>query len=220
MPDSRRTATDESKPSLRQDDFEFLLERLDADREAAGRKYEGLRRKLIKFFEWNRCGPAEDLADQTLDRVARRLAREDVADAVGFCWGVAQYVRQESTRRMRREVALPDLPRAAQLRGPEDVESDLHERLLHERRARCLSACLGRLARGQYELFLAYYQPCPDPSALRQQLSEAEGLTIRGLRVRINRLRHQLEDCVSRCLAGAAPARRRAAASRARRGRH
>src|SRR5687767_9506003 len=133
MPDSRRTATDEAKPSLRPDDFEFLLERLDADREAAGQKYEGLRRKLIKFFEWNRCGPVEDLADETLDRVARRLARDDVEDVLRFAWGVAQYVRQESARRTRREVALPDLPRTAQLRGSEDLEGDLHERLLDER---------------------------------------------------------------------------------------
>jgi DNA-directed RNA polymerase specialized sigma24 family protein len=213
MGDSRRTATDEPKPACRQDDFESLLERLDADREAAGQKYEGLRRRLIKFFEWNRCEPVEDLADETLDRVARRLARDDVEDVIRFAWGVAQHVRQESERRMRREVAIPDLPRGAQLRGPDDVEGDLLERLLDERRARCFRACLRRLPRGQAELFVAYYQPCPDPSALRQQLSEAEGLSIRGLRVRINRLRQQLEDCVSRCLAGAAPARRRPAPS-------
>jgi DNA-directed RNA polymerase specialized sigma24 family protein len=219
VPDSRRTATDEPKASLRQNDFEFLLERLDADREAAGRKYEGLRRKLIKFFEWNRCGRAEDLTDETLDRVGRRLAREDVADVLGFAWGVAQYVRQESARRMRQEVALSDLPRAAQLRAPDDPERDLHERLLDEGRARCLSTCLRRLARGQRELFLAYYQPCPDPSALRQRLAAEAGITIRGLRVRINRLREGLEGCVWRCLAGTAPARNRRASSRDHRGR-
>jgi DNA-directed RNA polymerase specialized sigma24 family protein len=199
--------TDEPKPSPGRDDFELLLERLDADREAAGRKYEDLRRKLIKFFEWNRCWPPEDLTDETLDRVARRVAREDV-DVPSFAWGVAQHLRQESARRTRREVALPDLPRAAQLSGSDDIEGELHERLLDERRARCLSTCLRRLTRGQRELFLAYYQPCPDPSALRQRLAHEAGLSIRGLRVRINRLRERLEGCVWRCVAGASRTRR------------
>ena len=120
MPGSRRGYMDDTRShsgeGLRKSDFEGLLERLDPDRDSAGRKYEALRRKLIKFFEWNGCSPAEDLADETLDRVARRLTGADVAQVVPFAWGVAQHVRQESARRMRREVALRDLPEAAQPR--------------------------------------------------------------------------------------------------------
>src|SRR5688572_7932468 len=101
---------------LRPSDFESFLHRLDRDRESAGRKYEDLRRKLIKFFEWNRCFPAEDLADETLDRVARRLVREDVGHVLPFAWGVANHVRQESGRQMRRQVALCDLHSQEQLR--------------------------------------------------------------------------------------------------------
>jgi len=220
---SRRASMDDPKPAaaegLGKRDFEGLLERLDADRELAGRKYEGLRRKLIKFFEWNHCGAAEDLADQTLDRVARRLAREDVAHVLPFTWGVAQYVRQESGRKMRREVALFDLPEEFQPRPDEDVERDLHERLLDERRARCLDSCLRRLMPRQRELFLAYYAPCLDPSGSRQRLAAEAGLTIRGLRVKVNRLREKLESCVSRCVAGPGPRRYRLPISRERNGR-
>jgi DNA-directed RNA polymerase specialized sigma24 family protein len=221
MSGSRRASMDHTKPSttdgLRESDFEGLLDRLDSDRDSAGRKYEGLRRKLIKFFEWNRCFPAEDLADETLDRVARRLGREEVVQVLSFAWGVAQYVRQESGRRMRREVALPDMADEISLRPQADVEADLHERLLDERRGRCLSSCLNRLPHRQRELFLAYYEPCADPSARRQLLAAAAGLTIRGLRVKINRLREKLEGCVRSCVA--LPATRRYRMPAARRGR-
>src|SRR5260370_8775058 len=48
--------------------FESLLQRLDPDRERAGGKYENIRRKLIKFFQWNDCFAEEDLADEPLGR--------------------------------------------------------------------------------------------------------------------------------------------------------
>jgi DNA-directed RNA polymerase specialized sigma24 family protein len=218
VPGSRRVSMDNTRShsgqGLRKSDFEGLLERLDPDRDSAGRKYEALRRKLIKFFEWNHCRPAEDLADQTLDRVARRLTDADVAQVVPFAWSVAQHVRQESARRMRREVALPDLPEAAQPRSGDDVERDLLERLLDERCARCLVSCLRRLPHPSHELFLAYYEPGPDRSAHRQRLAAEAGLTIRGLRVRVNRLREKLESCVSRCVAGPGPIRYRIPRSR------
>src|SRR5260370_21814440 len=51
--------------------FESLLQRLDPDRERAGGKYENIRRKLIKFFQWNDCFAEEDLADETLDRAPK-----------------------------------------------------------------------------------------------------------------------------------------------------
>jgi DNA-directed RNA polymerase specialized sigma24 family protein len=203
---------------LRRSDFEVLLERLDPDRDSAGQKYEGLRRKLIKFFEWNRCSPAEDLADQTLDRVARRLGREDVAQVLAFAWGVAHHVRQECGRQMRRRVALGDLP-AGTARPEDDVEGALHEQLLDERRTRCLAACLQRLPPRERELFHAYYEPNREPSVRRRALAAERGLTIRGLRVKVNRLREKLEVCVTRCVSAPLPGRRPDVPSRPRRGR-
>jgi DNA-directed RNA polymerase specialized sigma24 family protein len=197
MDDTKSSVTDD----LRRRDFESLLLRLDTDRESAGQKYERLRRKLIKFFEWSRCFPAEDLADETLDRVARRVGREDVGRVLPFAWGVANHVRRESGRRTRRLVALPDLPGREVPRPEEDVESDLHDRLLNELRVRCLEACLRRLAPEDRDLFLAYYEAREDRSAHRLRLAAAAGLTIQGLRVRVNRLREKLEGCVSRGIA-------------------
>src|SRR5579872_6667196 len=73
--------TDESQaaPSTRQkwqlnrQAFDLLLAALDTDRVAASRKYETLRRKLINLFAWQRCESPEELADEALDRLARKL---------------------------------------------------------------------------------------------------------------------------------------------------
>ena len=43
------------------------------DREAAGARYEQLRRRLLAIFSYRHCPHPEELADETLDRVARKL---------------------------------------------------------------------------------------------------------------------------------------------------
>ncbi|HEX4946430.1 MAG TPA: hypothetical protein VFZ34_07205, partial [Blastocatellia bacterium] len=53
--------------------FDLMLMQLDADREQAGEKYELIRQKLTKFFQWRGCPSPEDYTDRTIDRVALRL---------------------------------------------------------------------------------------------------------------------------------------------------
>ena len=53
--------------------FQRLLARLDADPARAGERYEDLRRTLVRFFEWRGAPFPDDHADETFDRVARRL---------------------------------------------------------------------------------------------------------------------------------------------------
>ena len=69
--------------SLRFEQFEALLQQLGPDREFAGTRYEQLRRRLISFFEYRHCRDAESLADRTLDRVARLLAKETLIGHAG-----------------------------------------------------------------------------------------------------------------------------------------
>jgi len=58
---------------MTQEAFDLLLAQLDGDREQAAIRYEALRRKLLKFFEWRGCAFTEELADDTIDRIARSL---------------------------------------------------------------------------------------------------------------------------------------------------
>ena len=64
---------------LRQEDFDRLLDWLDADRERAGLAYEKIRRRLMAILASRGCLCAEELADETIDRVARRV--NDIRDA-------------------------------------------------------------------------------------------------------------------------------------------
>lgn len=188
--------------------FEALLRLLDPDRNRAAEKYEDLRRRLIKFFQWNSCFPAEDLVDETLDRVTEKLPDAPVLDVVGFAWGVAKHVRQEASKQSERIVQMSALPGGMELpsrdRGPERV---LQEQMEDERRAECLRRCLRRFSRTDREVFLKYHNIPGEHTEYRQRLAANFGLSIGALRVKINRLREKLENCLRQCMSGNAKKR-------------
>ena len=186
---------------MKSDHFENLLQRLDPDRERAGERYEDLRRRLVKFFQWNSCFPAEDLVDETLDRVAEKLAEVQVLDVAGFAWGVAKHIRQESNKRSERVVQISDLPCGEHLpsRGA-TPEGSVQEEMEDERRVRCLRLCLHRFSRQDREIFLKYHNVQGDHTEYRSRLAAELGVSIGTLRVRINRLREKLERCLHNCM--------------------
>src|SRR5829696_6063126 len=87
--------------SITQAQFNFLLSWLDPDPSRAGEKYEAIRRKLITFFTARRCLQAEELADETINRVALK-AHEVAPGYVGnpslYFYGVARKVFHEWAR--------------------------------------------------------------------------------------------------------------------------
>jgi len=181
--------------------FEALLRKLDPQRDRAAEKYEELRRKLVKFFEWSFCFPAEDLADQTLDRIARILLDRPVFDLEPFLWGVAKKIRQESHRHTEKIVAITDLPNhGSSLKDKADVEAEVQASREGEMQSLCLRACLHRINEQNRHVFLKYHGIYADTKEQREKLASELGLTIGALRVRINRIRNQLEKCVQQCL--------------------
>ena len=81
--------------------FESLLEWLDPDRVRAGRKYGDIRLRLVKIFMWRGCHDAEDLADETIDRVASKVSaiKESYSgDPAWYFYGVARKVLMENLR--------------------------------------------------------------------------------------------------------------------------
>jgi DNA-directed RNA polymerase specialized sigma24 family protein len=182
--------------------LDVLLGKLDPERDRAAEKYEELRRKLTKFFEWSSCFPAEDLADETLDRVAWILVHRAVLDLEPFLWGVAKKIRQENYKRADRILAITELPNhGAFLKNAADVEEEVHAGRQGELQARCLRDCMQRLKEPNRKLFLRYHGLYGNSKEQREELAAELGLTIGALRVRINRIRSQLEKCVQQCLA-------------------
>src|SRR5688572_21938576 len=52
--------------------FDRMLAELHPDIERAGEQYEKIRQKLVKLFEWRGCPHAEECADETFNRVAKK----------------------------------------------------------------------------------------------------------------------------------------------------
>ena len=78
----------------------LLLARLDPDTDRAALDTERLRRTLVRFFDWRGIWPPDECADETLDRLARRLEGETtVEDLRSYAYGIARMVLLERRRR-------------------------------------------------------------------------------------------------------------------------
>jgi DNA-directed RNA polymerase specialized sigma24 family protein len=188
------TLTNPTKNSLH-----LLLARLDADLVKAAEKYEDLRLRLVNYFAWS-CGcpesRADDLADQTLDRVALKLEQETVIENLrAYSLATARFVWLEHGRKVRESGwgdHPPDIPAGAR----EDEERD--ERYL------CLESCLGEAIKHQSDrdLILDYYDAAEGEKNKnhRKKLAQRLGIDAGALKVRACRLRKSLEKCIRECL--------------------
>ena len=73
--------------SLTQTSLDRLLMSLDPDREVAGRKYETLRKGVVRFFEWRGCRSAEEYADEAIN-MAGSGGEYTVVEGFGWTNGV------------------------------------------------------------------------------------------------------------------------------------
>jgi DNA-directed RNA polymerase specialized sigma24 family protein len=180
--------------------FHGLLRRLDGRPERAGEKYETIRWKLVKFFKWSCCLAAEDLADITLNRVARKLTAEEIQDVEAFTWGVARKIRQEAQKKDLKTMSLQSLPGKGIVSDAGASVEALHKKIQSQKELRCLHQCLQRLSAEDRMLFLAYRVDKGHYMESRKNLAKQFELTPGALRVRIIRIREKLEQCLDRCL--------------------
>ena len=179
---------------LTQAAFDTLLAWLSPDRDEAGAKYEAIRARLIRIFISRGCDEAEDLADETINRVVARLG--DVAggyegDPAFYFYGVAKKVRQEYDKRKFRPAPEPQP-------AHEDVEQEYA----------CLEECMRALPAEQGRLVLEYYQGDKRAKVInRRRLAQELDIALNALRIRAHRIRAALQRCVEACLARAEAAR-------------
>lgn len=174
-------------------EFKSLLSWLDQDQEKAVDKYFSIRRGLIKVFEVRGCVDAEDLADETIDRVLRKA--EELLDSfegepAAYFYGVARNVFRESLRRPRSEELPEDLSTTS---GNDHDDKEL--------RLQCLDRCLNELSDADRELIVSYYSfEKGEKSEFRRSVAESLGITVNHLRIRAFRVRESLHRCIQHCI--------------------
>jgi len=175
---------------LTQGAFDLLLAQLDTDRQQAGAKYEALRRKLVKFFQWRGCSFPEDLADDTINRVAKNLeAGETIRHLAAYCVGIARHVFLESLRTRRQEEALQAVPHPSPTPPDEDPQRE------------CFERCLKELSPEKFQLIVQYYQEDKKVRIeARRNLAGRLGIPPNALRIRAHRIRVRLQGCVENCM--------------------
>lgn len=187
---------------LTREEFAAFLAVLDDDRSRAAEKYEVLRRKLVKLFERQQCIHTEELADETIDRLVKKLGSEQVRDISLFACGIARNICLEVRRKTHRLVSIQDYNQDGLPSGDIDPEESIIAELGNARGLECLASCLESLPLDYHQLIIKYYQGEKQVRIKqRKDLAKKRGITIEALRSEANGVRDKLRSCVHKCLA-------------------
>jgi DNA-directed RNA polymerase specialized sigma24 family protein len=170
--------------------FENLLAFLHPDRDTAGAVYLRLRAKLAKFFEYNGVPNPDDLADEVLDRLTRRITEgQSIQNVDAFAYGIARLVLVEFRRsKLRQGRAL-----SALLYDLEIIVDDRDLELRHH----CLTHCLAQIMGERSEVLLEYFG---SGSTGKRELAARLNISENALRLLVFNSKPKLKKCVENCL--------------------
>ena len=192
--------------TLTGDAFNGLLAHFDEDAERAAEKYELARAELIRLFRYRGCNSFNELADETINRVTRKIEEGEIIPAqelTAYFYGVARNVLREYQRNPESSAA------AIEELSPSDHPSENPEKLIEvrdsrvrsERRFQCFEECMRNLPPETRRLIVSYYEGEEGVKIKnRRALAEEMGISLNSLRIRLHRVREKLEKCASDCL--------------------
>lgn len=179
---------------LTQESFDRLLSWLHPVPDEAGNIYVKIRSGLIRNFTSHGCSVPDELADITIDRVAKKLPAiidTYVGERQPYFHRVAFYVLKEHMAKAVEKVELPaDLPQ---------VEPDDDEEI--ETYSHCLDRCMAQLPAAKQDLIRKYYRGDKGTKIRqRKELAASLNLGLAALRVKALRIRLELRRCTNQCL--------------------
>ena len=190
------------EPAITQLAFTRLLAWLDDGVHSNGERYLEMRRRLVSYFDRRNRPTAEELADETLNRVARTLAQSGAIATkppARYCYVVAKFVLLEDIRRERRHVPLDETWHVDNTRPAPRIVPDSGV-MLKEQRLDCLDRCLQELKPEQRDLIVEYYaDDRRQKIERRRDLATRLGITMNALGIRAFRIRDGLMACVESC---------------------
>jgi DNA-directed RNA polymerase specialized sigma24 family protein len=177
----------------------LLLARIDADPSEAAEKYEELRLKLTKCLIWKGCpeSQADALVDIILDRIAEKLEKKvEIENLNAYACQVLRFVWLEHRRKNKEDGYEDDKMPEIEVAPIHPEEPDL--------RLACLRSCLVEIAKDDDErqLIINYYDSDEEEKdkLRRKSIAERLGIKTNALKVRMFRLREQLEKCINECV--------------------
>ena len=177
------------KKEVTQEEFARFLEWLSPDHEHVGEEYEHLRFRLCTFFSLRHCSFADELADETINRVIMKSAEERIENKLAYCYGVAKNVYRESLRKERIHLDIDDVTIAAKAPEEQSFSSE------------CLDKCLEKLSPENRDLLLDYFSEAKlRKIELHRRISESLKMTQTALRMRVMRSKEKLKICVQECM--------------------
>lgn len=178
-------------------DFNGLLEYLSLDADEAAKKYEEIRERLIKYFQFRGCFDPEALADEAFNRMTVKLPDARFVESFDFShyfYSFAANIYHEDLRHRKRVVAIED-----------EIESLITEKSYpyekHSRVSMCLELCLMKHPPKERRLLLEYYSfGRSENSAQRKRMAAEQNVSEQKLYSIISRLRRRVRECVKNCL--------------------
>jgi DNA-directed RNA polymerase specialized sigma24 family protein len=190
------------EPRLTQFAFHRLLAWLDDGVESSGETYIEMRRRLVAYFDRRNRPFADDLADETFNRISKTLEQSGsiaVKPPARYCYVVARFVLLEDIRRSRRFIQVDEAHDPLSF-GPRPFDHADDRESAQEQRLECLDRCLNKLKPDQRDLAIEYYRDAKrERIERRRALADRLRITMNALGVRACRIRNALEICVDAC---------------------
>ena len=184
--------------------FQGLLSWLDQGTNSDGQQYLEMRRRLVEYFDRKNLINFEELADETLNRVARRLEDEGTIESdtpARYCYVVARFILMEHLRETQKERVMVENI-SQQQPGQSIAEHHAAQEMeIKEKMLNCLENCTLQLDPVNQRIITRYYVGQERVKIEnRRELAASLGITMNALSIRACRLRDKLEVCVRQCL--------------------
>lgn len=200
---SLQKLTPQTEGTLTAPAFRRLLAWLDESTDSEGHRYLEMRRRLVAYFDRKNCPASDELADETLSRVARRLEEEGAIESEAparYCYIVARFVFMEHLRKSQKERAALDEIKQRERDKNAAASEVKDQKEFKEKILDCLEQCTAKLEASNREVITRYYTGKQRAKIdNRRALAESLGITMNALSIRACRIRDKLEVCVRQC---------------------
>ena len=183
--------------------FHRLLVWLDEGKSSDGQNYLEMRERLVAYFDRKNCLQPNDLADETLNRVARRIEEEGTIETetpAKYCYITARFVFMEALRGTEKHsVPLDDVLRKGE--NKVTVKDETDEKEIKEKGLNCLELCTEKLETASRDMIVRYYYGEERVKIEnRRALARSLNISVNALTIRACRIRDKLESCVRKCV--------------------